>query len=237
MKNKPQFIKIVTGALMLVYVHRSILLKALLFPFLMLLALDAVSYSVASSYMTWLLYIPELAVYTVFAIIIHRVILLGPESVPKWGIRFWSLRELYFLFHLIAITIVSMAFMFTSIFIPYVGIVPGLIITFYLFIRLSLVFPASAIDHGVTFKTSWTLTKKHQLLMLYIIIIAPILFGIPTLLAGLITDAYWITSVIDMFVTVYVVSSLSLAYGEILKFENTANNQLNQTGAEDAPAG
>lgn len=237
MKTKPEFIKIVAGALMLVYARRSTLLKALLLPFIMLLGLDAASYYATSSYMPWLLYIPELAVYTVFAIIIHRVILLGPESVPKWGMRFWALRELYFLFHLIALTIASLALLFTSIFIPHVGIVPGLIVTFYLFIRLSLVFPASAIDDGVTLKTSWSLTKKHQLLMLYIIIIAPILFGIPTLLAGLITDAYWITTVIDMFVTIYVVSSLSLAYSEILKYEITANNQLNQTGAEDAPAG
>ena len=73
--------------------------------------------------------------------------------------------------------------------------------------------------------------------MLYIIILAPILFGIPTLLAGLITGAYWVTSVIDMFVKVYVVSSLSLAYSEILKFENTASNRLNQAGAENAPSG
>lgn len=219
MKPSPSLRYIINRSLSLVYERHIRLAQSLLIPFVLLLALDSSLYIEETDYLKWLFYIPIFVVYTVFAINIHRIILLDADSVPKWGLRKWSSRELYFIFHLTALTFLCIMLFLTGFIIPFVGLLIGILGSAYLFMRLSLVFPASAIDEGLTFKTSWLMTKKHQILMLYIIIIVPVVFSIPTYLTAQITNASWVSNIIDMLTTIFIVSLLSITYEEIRKYE------------------
>jgi len=103
--------------------------------------------------------------------------------------------------------------------IPLGGALIGVIASMYIIVRFSLIFPATAIDKGLTFRTSWVLSKNHKLLMLYVLIMVPLFFAIPAYLINLFTDAFWITSSINIIATVFTISFLSLAYKEICKYE------------------
>jgi hypothetical protein len=219
MENKPTISGIVNTALRLVYTRRVEMLKSMLIPFALLSGLDYASEQEMSFALNITISLLSLATYTYFAVIIHRIVLLGPDSIQKWGVPAWSKRETYFFFHLFALILLSLIIIFLFAIIPQTGIFLGYIVLTYLFIRLSLVFPASAIDEGVTFKISWQMTKKHQIVMLYIAILLPLVLLLPAYFVAEISSIYLISSVIDTVAAVIGVSLLSVAYRQIKLYE------------------
>ena len=219
MEYKPTVRGIINTALEIVVTRRAEILKAILIPFALLTIVDYASDHETSIALRLALTLVSLAIYTYFAVIIHRAVLLGPGSIQEWGFPIWSKRETYFFFHLLALTIISIIVLFLLALIPHVGIFLGYLAFSYLFIRLSMVFPACAIDEGVTFKSSWSMTKKHQTTMLYIAIIFPIILLLPVYFMKEITSIVIISSAIDTVATVIGVSFLSIAYSQIKAYE------------------
>jgi len=202
---------IVAGAIGLVYESRAVLSKALLVPFALYMLLDAISALKLAVPVTYAVFILNVAVQTVFAITTHRVLLLGPGSVPKWGLYKLSKRELYFVAHLLGLGLILLPLGLLT-FIPFVGGILAIVLYCWLVGRLSLVFPAIAIDQGVSFKYSWELTKNYQLLMFLVVIIYPILLAIPALFIGLVSNMSYIVSFLSTLATVFVVAALSVSY-------------------------
>jgi len=95
---------IVLGTLGYVIEYRRILLKALFVPFILYMTLDAFSFYNQDWVAKLLLGILSLLVQTMFAITTHRVMLLGPQSVPRWGVLSWSRRETSFAAHMIGLS-------------------------------------------------------------------------------------------------------------------------------------
>src|SRR5262249_40611322 len=89
----------------------------------------------------------EYAIYTVIAVTTHRLYLLGPAEVPAWGFRKWRDRELRFLAWSLALfaapsyVISSLGFSDMFVWVP-------ILIYFLLLPRISLLFPAIAVDRS-----------------------------------------------------------------------------------------
>lgn len=153
-------------------------------------------------------------VHTVFAITTHRIILLGPDAIPKWGLNTWSKRETFFALHFVGLSLVSVPILFLA-FIPVVGWILALGLFSWLIGRASLVFPGIAVDQGITFKLSWELTNNRQLLMVLVVVAFPVFLMSPVYLLRFFPYTLPITSVISTGVTVVTITALSLTYKRI----------------------
>ena len=176
-----KFLSIVLSAIALVYDQKKHLVKVLALPFLLFLLIDASEYEVENAALIWLFTILELFVYVVFAIVIHRTILLGRDSVGAWGFLGWTKRETYFLLNIIGMFIISSVILGVASNMQFPGTMIGLIGVVYVWGRVSLVFPGVAIDHEMTMISSWRLTRNHQVLICLIVGLVPVLFFVPTL--------------------------------------------------------
>jgi len=162
------------------------------------------------------------------AVITHRVLLLGKESISKWGITKYSKRELNFFLNSLLILLICIPFLMVGFF--HVGILAiSLILMTIVISRLSLVFPSIAIDENITITESWEFTKKYKLLMFFSVIIFPAIFSIIVgfvynlvigFLVGVISSKlYVLYPILDLFITVFIISALSSTY-KIIKEEH-----------------
>ncbi len=236
------FFRLIKEAIKSIYFYRGILAKALLIPFIVSCVLSLASNFLPNVWFLSLSVCLSFGVQVIFAITIHRVLLLGPDSVPEWGALKWNKRETWFLLHVIALIAIPALFIFLGIysFLIFTGKGEGYIfgvisaivlwvVGIYLNIRLPLVFPAIAIDRRIGLKESWKLTDKHEGLMILIGIMVPILFSIPMVLAMLfsflmagafVQDSLifnLIVVILQSLLTVFIIGALSVTYRFIME--------------------
>jgi len=209
-----EFKKIILESFSVIFENKVTLSKALAIPFVIYLAIEVCVYFDIPEILSWVLAALAWVIYAIIAITTHRVVLLGPSSVPKWGITSWSKRETYFMLHVLGIGAMAMGVSLLGI-IPIIGAIVALVVVFWLLPRFSLVFPGIAVDKGVSFKLSWELTQDYQLHMFLIVIVLPILLGIPTLLFAQIPYGSFLSSVLAAFVLLFEIAALSLTYQQI----------------------
>lgn len=181
------------------------LAKALVLPFLLLLAVNSLEFK---GYISLVFTFVALLLKSIFAITVHRFILLEPDSVPNWGIRLLSKRELFFILNLLCLII----FVIPTLLL---GRLHGLVIVCWLSGRISLVFPSIATDNEVTVKTSWKLTKKYQRLLSFIVFLF-----ITIILFSFIPNNLLIASFIELLAIVLVAALLSVVYRFIREAES-----------------
>jgi hypothetical protein len=203
-----------------VYAFRIELSKVLLFPFILSIFLEVLPFW-SSKYLFSIIYmVLSLMLQTIFAITTHRMILLGPSHVPKWGIIKWSHRETVFIFHVMALALIIFLctlIMLLPVFGTLIFFVLVFICLFVLFPRLSLVFPAIAVGDRCSFKISWVVTKDYKKLMFFSIILIPFIIAFPVFLIKNIPYTFLIITILTDVTTVIGVASLSLSYKYILK--------------------
>lgn len=227
-KNQIRFRDILWGAIAMVLEYKTRLLKALIIPAFLVMIIDTASvYSTNSIGSVLLLFLTGLT-YTLFAITIHRIILLGSSSVAPWGVLQWSKREMSFLVYLIALiaiciipaTLFGLIAQSTNIdygaFMFFIGIAVTIVLA-WLVGRLSLVFPAIAVEDEASFSRSWQLTSQYQFIMSLVVVIFPIVIGIPSsLVAALPAGGIFISIFLNMLAAVFTISALSIAYKKII---------------------
>ena len=182
---------------------------------------------------------------TWFAVTTHRLVLLGSDSVPTWGLRKITRREVFFFFH----ALIFFAGLATLLYIMprtlaqvlpylmllnpefflenyYVYMIPVAIIGVFFIcvgliatIRFTLVFPAIAIGQGVTFPLSWKLSKRHQIPLFITLIGFPLILGTPEILLNTVPGNTVVVSMLGLLMNVFVVAALSISYREICKIE------------------
>ena len=110
---------------------------------------------------------------TMIAVSCHRLVILGVDSLPKaWGL-YWSRREGGFLGSIIVIYFIAIILIYFIAIIPLILLIPSVLdvpewlllwvllpLALYVFARLSLVLPASAIERP-TRSHSWRLTRSN----------------------------------------------------------------------------
>ena len=157
------------------------------------------------------------------AISIHLVILLGPDSVSKWGLNKWSKREAIFVFYLFSIWVIAYGLflflespLFESISNRYfsLGIGVGFMLIFiWNFIRLTLVLPAIAVDDNPSLNNSLGLTKRHQITMFFVVAVFPLISTFPILYFPYESSMYnFISDIIDITLEIFAIAALSIAY-------------------------
>ncbi len=243
--------KIILHAFKSLLDNSAALAKALTIPFILFLFLSALQWFDLYIGIHYLLYFLGIGLQLVFAITTHRIILIGPDAIPKWGLNKWTSRETVFIFHALAIMLFKLIMNFAQYLPESIRIEGGwvcMLIAFWLIGRLSLVLPSIAIDQKISFDDSWKLTRNYQGLMIFIVGFYPLLVGtatimvtfsssivFPTLLnffpfeletplASFILEIYkdLLTSSLHMIALVFQVSALSVVFKAIYQ-ENHRN--------------
>jgi hypothetical protein len=123
--------------------------------------------------------------FALIAVPCHRIVLLGPNSVPAKVHLGWSNRETRFVIWLILFNltlrlawfafvlpigfVIGNAAQFVAVFDPvtasylisYSGPLGALLLVYYIYARLSLVFPSIAIDAPQTLPAAWSLSRGN----------------------------------------------------------------------------
>lgn len=236
--------KIVNLTFLPVFENKTALMKALLIPLICLILTNILLTTYPESFPISIFGIIMLTTINItIAIVTHRILLLGQNSVPTWGQFAFGGRELSFLIASFLIVIICIPIMFLSL-IPTVGIFIAIFSLLVVFSRLSLVFPSIAIDEKLTLAQAWDFTKKYKLLTFFSIIIFPTVFSliigtVYTLIIGFLigvisSKLYVLYPVLDMFMAVFIVSALSATY-KVIKEQHPEyfENQANQTKQND----
>ena len=203
--------KIILGAFGYVYEYRTVLARALVIPFLILIMISAIPQEWLDFSSILLLGFISLFIYAAFAITVHRTILIGSKAVPRWGIYKLTKREFKFVLCFVGIGIAMIPISFFQQ-IPFFGSILSTLLACYIFSRLSLVFPAIATDTPLSFREPWNLTQNYQLPMLIIIIIFPLLLSIPETILINIPHTQIFVEIVSFFTSIFVVAALSVAF-------------------------
>lgn len=175
--------------------------------------------------------------YVKLAVMIHRLIILNEKGLHL--LFRWSKVELKFT--VFALAIAAIAFGYAWLVINLIGessssshtntsvllFYCALIILAYVFSRIALVFPSTAVGHKVSFQYIWSMTSNNKLSIFMLVILVPYFSGkiidaIPdqTLLLAL------ISSVISVFVVIYEIGLISHCYDELKPAGNIEANQV-----------
>lgn len=229
--------KMLIGAFLLPWWSRRAFARALVLPALAVLALKAawlLADDALPAFARWL-FIPLYGVlFTVFAVRCHRLVLLGPDDgAPRSGFD-WSLRETRF-FLRAAVLYVAAAIVYAAIvpllsvllnvmprlewpdafrYTPFVAWFAGT----YVFARLCLVLPATALDRALPLGEAWRRSRGNGLRLMLVVA------GLPWLLGWLVDFAYrrdateleWLLVVaLGIVASVFEVAAVSLCYREL----------------------
>jgi hypothetical protein len=182
----------------------------------------------------WILYG---AVFTLFAVTCHRVIILGPYSVPRYGLYRISMREArfygwgfitYFYMSLITLSIMLPINIFAFeaelngnlwFFNMYIALIPGA----YIFSRLSVLFPATAINYRKNMNWAWDTTRGNGWRLFVLLGVIPMAIGIMTgKFLGISTALDAAIHFIGSILTVFEIAILSHVYKYLAGEEPTS---------------
>jgi hypothetical protein len=225
-----EFFRLFNDAFITIRCHWRVLSRILVVPSLIYIGIDYVPTDDIHWSGALIFSIAGGLIYALIAIITHRVVLLGPNSVTRWGLSRWTNREFIFiayglgmclLFLGIAIAL-SIPILFTDLPSSFAVIllVP---IALWLSSRLSLVFPGIAIDRKLTFKRSWQLTRPYQLLMILSVGVLPILSSWLVFLLARVSMTF-ISGIAEVLILVLEIAVLSKAYRFIEMAEENADS-------------
>lgn len=225
---------------------KVVLAKALLIPLIILVCIELYIKTIQDPQLVWgkmfFISIFSLFVSVYVAITTHRILLLGSNSVPVWGSLKFTSREGSFILKtfLLACLITIPVVLFSLI--GNIFIIAGVFISMILFSRLSLVFPAVAVDEELSFSQSWELTKNYKFLTFITVVFFPALL---TLLVGFVYSLAinflvkvvsphlaLLSVLLDLFITVLIVGCLSSTY----RFIRDEEKEFFQKSEDNEPA-
>lgn len=202
--RKLPVIKIMVGAFYYPWMLRKPLFKALS----ILIAAGVVLSSAwwytkedAPEYLGWGVMILYWTLYTLFAVICHRIVLLGSGSVPEYGVTRVGARDFHFALALVKITLISSlavaagslvvqlpAWIFgapaasgtlkAEILSEYLLWMASLIQVFILS-RFGFILPATAIDQRPTLRWAWQASRGNALRLMLVLALLPWLASLP----------------------------------------------------------
>jgi len=178
------FGRLLAGSLALLVQRRAALVHALALPWLVHALID-----------TWLLYaeasaeaalpaivLLRLAVYVLLAINIHRLILLGPQSVPPFGVGPFGLREWRYLGWscaqiLAAAGVVMLCAPLVALSEP-LGLFVALLVAAWLVSRMALLLPEIALGRAMDVGAVWRLGKGAGFGLAVMVVVVPLLAAV-----------------------------------------------------------
>lgn len=228
--------EIINDTFTLLVKKKDVLVRALIIPFILLLIIDYYEKSFSSfsnseniftSVSLLFFIILSLIISIIVAITVHRVLLMEENSVPKWGFFKFGVREFKYLGFSILIGLICIPALIL-VFIPIIGTVLALIMVFIIISRMSLVFPAIALNEQMSIFDSWNQTKDFKLITFFSIIIFPTIIAIFVGVVYMLVIKFLVSVVsvhfdilyviLNLFITVLVVATLSSTYKFVKKY-------------------
>ena len=234
----------------LIFQKKYILMKVLLIPFILLTIIEYYTNTQVKEHLgIWNYYIligASFFITIIMSINVHRILLLEEDKTPSWGIYKFGSREVTFILKAIGLGLLlgllSVVFFFiVNFFSLAVGSFFGekgtmilqislmLVVMIFLgviFSRISLVFPAIAVDKPIDFADAFMLTKENKLLVFVSVLVIPIILGVLVgavyglaigFLMGLISQKLSVLlSLLNIFITVFTIGFLSTTYEYII---------------------
>ena len=220
MKGKLLPAKILAGALVSVVERRQALARALLIPALGYLGFEWLRLNASSDAIKGLAMILQLMAHTVFAVTTHRILLLGDQSVPSWGLQSWTRRETLFLLQVLLVSFCLVPLLLLAA-LPGIGILLAIGAGLLVVSRLSLVFPAAAVEQPLTIPEAWALSAPHQFPLLLMVSVVPALLGMLVSFGSTLVPVPFVASLLGLLLTVFTITMLSLSYSEVRRLEQT----------------
>lgn len=230
--------RIINGTFIPVFKNNQVLIKALFLPLLLIIILDKISRMYSNdNFVTFSIIVLSLLINITIAITTHRILLLGSNSISTWGFFKLGKREFSFLITSIFIGIIigivmtfgAMPLLFNIESITSISLLVTIFFSLILFSRFSLALPSIAIDKEISISQAWEYTKNYKLLTFFTIVIFPIVFA---LILGIVYELAIgflikiisphldiLYPVLDVFITVFIVSALSATY-RVIKEDN-----------------
>ncbi len=175
----------------LVFARLGPLVKAAAIPYLISTVLAVLSFRAQSNWaLTMLVAIMGFVPYTIFGVSWHRLTLLGPSAgapsmTPAWKRRHWRL-----LGYALAVTLIGYGFVLVivlsgvllamplgasaELFLALAIVFGGLVVFFYMLMRLSFVFPAVAVDETYRLAHAWTHTRGQGFRLIGLMILTTV---------------------------------------------------------------
>jgi len=236
--------------------------RAVVIPTILLLVLNFASttmtspdknFSIASIFFIFL----SLLVDIVILITVHRILILGNDSVPKWGIQKFEKREFAFFqkYLIVALVFVVVVVLSTAgLKIIGINIFASMFLTMMvcaIFLsRISLVFPAIAVDTKMSFRESFEFTRDFKLLIFVTVIVFPVVFSlvigglytmiISMLVASISPHLNLLMVLLNVVISVFLVSALSNTYMYISEslaynanYENDTYEDLDEESSDE----
>lgn len=130
----------------------------------------------------WFVLVPlllvQLCLYTCIAVAVHRVVLIGSDSVPRFGVMLhFSRRELRFAGFLLLFG----CLVFAGFFLMNLGAYVSLLMLgalLYLVPVFSIVFPAAAVDNDLTLRELLSVGRYHYWLLAKATLVIPLIVGL-----------------------------------------------------------
>lgn len=170
-----------------------------------------------------------LLIFTLFAVTVHRVTLLGKQSVPDLGVLSYSSREWRFVWWSTIIFVYFILVFFILAFLIFILFgysdsgfgfgfleflfVLSLTLAFYFFARLSILFPAIAIEKKVGWNWAFEATKNNGWRLVVIVGAFPIAVGfVPNLLFDINVFLDIILIFFNLVLLVFEITALSISF-------------------------
>lgn len=214
-----KLIEIIPESLNALWDLRKIYFKPILIPTIILFIVNTnalTSYSLFGETISILIEIP---MYLLITITIHRLVILGTDSVPIYGFRKPIYNDLSFLLHGIGIAFFTLPIRLLAaipVLPPMLTIPLTTLISLYIFSRLSLTLPAIAAGHNWSFSDSWKATKECKFILFIISAITPCLFYILLLVSGYLPKAQYVLLFTYPLFVMFFVSLVSVSYKKVL---------------------
>ncbi|MEZ9523752.1 hypothetical protein [Enterovibrio norvegicus] len=203
-----------SAAFFFTFRHKMVLFRATIVPISIAVFLELTSVELQNEIFDWVAVFINTLLSAIIAINVHRIVLHGEHSVPKWG-RFTIGRiEIWFFVHYLSLW---MGFYVVFLLFPLLGaavLILGIVMA-VIACRLCIVFPAISLGKGVSFPYAWKLTKKNTLYMLCVVAITPIVFALMFIPLALLALPAVIFSFVNYIVMVLAVIALSFAYQKL----------------------
>ena len=239
--------KVVVGAFMVPWWKRRAFARALAVPLAALATLTLSWYYTAEmlpTFANWLLCLLYAGLFTLFAVRCHRLVLIDSESAVVPLRPEWAWRESRFLMWMIGLWLIYVATWWVSMILTGTvtanvwrnspaessvwlewGISLGKVPALYVLARLSLVFPATAIDRIADLRWAWRLTEKNGWRLVVVVGVLPwvisyllgLLYrGEPSLLETM------VLTTVGIALFAVEIAALSISYRELTKDHDTA---------------
>jgi hypothetical protein len=212
-------IKTVVGSLYYAYKYKKQIAQATVIPILLSMILEWLLANITTGFLAVILLLPQFVLPAIVAINVHRVVISGDNSVPKWGRFKIGKIELRFIgYSMLMITAFLPVALLSALDVsPVVTLSLILLVILPLICRLSIIFPAIAVGKDVSLQYAWEVSKSNTLYICGVMLLMFLLSMLVIMPIAFLSSSQLLLGVIGQIVGIFIIVSLSLTYSHIVK--------------------